>query len=283
MVVADSEGEQREGLAVASDEGAGGAVDDHRVQLGGECPEHEGLLGDGGRALHERQVNSIYATQRYDIELTANSGAPQFDSRAQSIAADTPGIARVEPILETSVEHGGSTYAAFGMTDNPLYRYDLRAGRWFAAGDETKTPVPVVLGPTPADRLHARVGQTVTLDTAAGPTRFDVIGIDTGQNNNSGNVYLPLSVLERLTGRSGTTNALWLTTQGTTHGTIDQATLAVQDRLAAAGYPADAQKRYVQQADNRAQNNTLLTVIEVMGLLVVAIALIGLLSTLTMV
>src|SRR5918996_2516758 len=130
VVVADSEGEQREGLAVASDEGAGGAVDDHRVQLGGECPEHEGLLGDGGRALHERQVNSIYATQRYDIELTANSGAPQFDSRAQSIAADTPGIARVEPILETSVEHGGSTYAAFGMTDNPLYRYDLRAGRW---------------------------------------------------------------------------------------------------------------------------------------------------------
>lgn len=227
-------------------------------------------------------LNGIYATQRYDIELTANSGAPQFDNRAQSIAAATAGVNGVQPVLESSVGYDGSTYAAFGMVDDPLYRYQLRAGRWFTAADDTATPAPVVLGPTPADKLNARVGQSVVLDTAAGPARFEVVGIDTGQNNNGGNVYLPLPVLQQLTGRDGTTNALWVTTSRKTHSAIDQATLAVQDHLASAGYPADAQKRYVQQSDNRAQNDTLLTVIQVMGVLVVGIALIGLLSTLTM-
>ena len=133
----------------------------------------------------------------------------------------------------------------------------LRAGRWFNAADDTASPPAVVLGPAAARTTHAHVGETITLDTAAGPTRFQVVGIDTGQLNNGGTAYFPLTVLQRLTGQTGTTNTLWLTTRDASHPAVDQVTAEVQDRLDTAGYQVDADKLYVEKADNRAANDAL--------------------------
>jgi MacB-like periplasmic core domain len=84
---------------------------------------------------------------------------------------------------------------------HPLYSYRLSTGRWFTAADTAggaRTAPPVVLGPAVARTTGARVGQILTLTTAAGPTRVRVIGIDTGEINAGQIVYFPSQVLERL-------------------------------------------------------------------------------------
>jgi putative ABC transport system permease protein len=140
----------------------------------------------------------------------------------------------------------------------------------------------VVLGPAVARTTGARVGQILTLTLAAGPTRVRVIGIDTGQTNSGATVYFPLPVLERLDGGPGTANSMWLTTGSTAHAAIDRATTAAANRLAAAGYPASTQEIYVTEAQITAAQTSILTIVQILGLVVVAIMLMGLVSALSM-
>jgi putative ABC transport system permease protein len=227
-------------------------------------------------------LNQVYGNFRYNLEVDAGSGSPPLDSRARAIAAATPGASRVEPVLENQVRYQADTYAAWGLGTDPLYHYRLSAGRWFTAADASAAVPAVVLGPAAARTTHASVGQALTLETAAGPTKVRVIGIDTGQLDNGSDVYFPLAALQRLTAMGDTTNAFWLTTTSVSHAAVDRVTIAVQDRLAAAGYPVSTTELYVQVSDNRAMNDTIIIVIQVLGLLVVAIALMGLVSALTM-
>ena len=53
-------------------------------------------------------------------------------------------------------------------------------------------------------------------------------------------------------------------------------------RLGDAGYPVGIQKSYVLTAQNASTNNSVIVVLEALGLIVVGIALIGLVSTLTL-
>jgi putative ABC transport system permease protein len=227
-------------------------------------------------------LNQVATTLHYTVEVDATSSSTPLDSHARSVAAATPGVTGVEPVLENQVQYHGQTYYAYGLGSRTLYQYRLGAGRWFAAAGASAATPPVVLGPAVARAAHASVGQTLTLDTAAGPTRVSVIGIDTGQVNDGDNVFFPLAALQRLTGMGDSSNALWLTTAGASHTAINRAAAAVATRLAAAGYPVSTQEAYVQVADSRAQNETLLRIIEVLGLLVLAITLMGLVSALTM-
>jgi putative ABC transport system permease protein len=227
-------------------------------------------------------ITQTTAEYRFSIEVDASSGAQGFNARAVAVAAATPGVSQVEQLAQSEVAYQGQDYQAFGFGARSFYAYRLSAGRWFTAADATAALPPVVLGPAAARATHARIGATLTLDTAAGPTAVRVIGIDTGQLDNGDLVYFPLTVLERLTGRPGIANTLWLRTASASHAAIDQVTTDVADRLAAGGYPVTTQEIYVEEADSAATDLTILTVIEVLGLLVVAISLMGLVGALTM-
>ncbi len=213
-------------------------------------------------------------------------GARPFGSQALAVAAATPGITAAEPVETSSVQYNGQTYVAWGLGAHPLYSYRLSAGHWFttadtAAGARTAIP-PVVLGPALARTARAGVGQVLTLSVAAGPTRVRVIGIDTVPTNNGDTVYFPLPVLERLDGGPGTANSIWLATASTAHAAIDRATTAAASRLAAAGYPVSTTEIYVTQAQITAADTAILTVVDFLGLVVVAIMLMGLVGALSM-
>ena len=174
---------------------------------------------------------------------------------------------------------------AWGLGTHPLYSYRLTAGHWFTTADtaaDARTAIPpVVLGPALARITGARVGQTLTLSVAAGPTRVRVIGIDTVPTNNGDTIYFPLPVLERLDGEPGTANSIWLATASTAHAAIDQVTAAAASRLAAAGYPVSTTEIYVTEAQITAADTSILTIVEILGLVVVAIMLMGLVSALS--
>ena len=89
-------------------------------------------------------------------------------------------------------------------------------------------------------------------------------------------------MLERLDGGPGTADSIWLATASTAHAAIDRATTAAANRLAAAGYPVSTTKIYVTEAQITAADAAILTIVEILGLVVVAIMLMGLVSALSM-
>jgi putative ABC transport system permease protein len=212
----------------------------------------------------------------------AGGGARPFSSQALAAAATTPGVTGAQPVETSSVQYNRQVYAAWGLGPHSLYSYRLSAGRWFTTADAAAGTPPVVLGPVVAAASGARAGQILTLVMAAGPVRARVIGIDTGQNNSGGIVYFPLATLERLDGTPGAANSLWVSTGSAPHATIDRAATAVASRLAAAGYPVTTTKIYVLEAQYTASENSILAIVEILGLVVVAIMLMGLASALSM-
>jgi putative ABC transport system permease protein len=214
-------------------------------------------------------------------EAAGRTGQP-FGRRALAIAAATPGVSGAQPVETSSVQYAGQAYVAWGLGPHPLYSYQLSAGRWFTTADAGAGTPPVVLGPVVARAVGARVGQILTLNMAAGPVRVRVIGIDAGQNNSGQTVYFPLPTLERLDGSPGAADSLWVSTASSAHAAIDRAASAVASRLAAAGYPVTISKIYVIEAQITASEASILAIVEILGLVVVAIMLMGLASTLSM-
>ena len=212
-------------------------------------------------------------------------GARPFTSQALDVAASTPGVTGAEPVETSSVQCDGQDYVAWGLGTRPFYAYQLTAGRWFTTADTAADPrtgiSPVVLGPAVARITGARVGQNLTLTTAAGPVRVRVIGIDTGQLNSGDTIYFPLPVLERLDGEPGTANSIWLATVSSAHAAIDQVTTTVANRLAEAGYPVSTTEVYVTEAEVTAADTSILAIVQILGLAVVAITLMGLVSGLS--
>ncbi len=227
-------------------------------------------------------IDQTFANLRFSIGVGLTSGSPPFTSQAVTIAASTPGITGAQPVETSAVKFHGQVYPAWGMSSQPLYTYRLSAGHWFTAADAHTAIPAVVLGPAVARAAHASVGQALTLDTAAGTTHVNVIGIDTGANNDGGTVYFSLPALKRLDGTAGAANSLWLTTTSSDHAAIDQAAAAVANRLTATGLRVSTVNIYVLQADFTATTTAVLTIVQVLGLLVVAITLMGLVSALSM-
>jgi putative ABC transport system permease protein len=227
-------------------------------------------------------TTAVHDAQQFQIEVDAGNGAPPFDARAVRVAAATPGVTQVEPVIENEVGLQGQQYSAYGFGPSTFYRYRLSSGRWFTSADTATSAPVVVLGPAVARAVGARVGQRLVVLTPTGPVRVTVVGIDSVILNTGTSVFFPLTQFQRLTNSAGVVNALFLTTRSTSHQFVDQVSAAVQTRLGQAGYPAAIQKSYVETAQNASGNNSIVTLIEALGLLVVGIALLGLIGTLTL-
>jgi len=240
-------------------------------------------LGQSVTAAISQTVGKLHFS--FSAGEAPGKGARPFTSQALGVATSTPGVTGAELIETSSVQYNGQTYQAWGLGTHPLYSYRLRTGRWFTAADTAggaRTAPPVVLGPAVARTTGARVGQILTLTMAAGPTRVRVIGIDTGEINAGQIVYFPSQVLERLDGTPGAGNSIWFTTASSDHAVIDRATTAAANQLDAAGYPVSTTEIYVAQAQLTAAETSILTIVQILGLVVVAITLIGLVSALGM-
>ena len=237
-------------------------------------------LGQSTTSYIAQAIGKLHVS--IDVGEAAGGTAHPFGRQALATVTATPGVSGAQPVETSAVQYNGQAYMAWGLGPRPLYSYRLSAGRWFTAADAAAGTSPVVLGPVVAEASGARVGQDLTLGMAAGPVRARVIGIDTGQNNSGNIVYFPLPTLERLDGTPGTANSLWVSTASTAHAAIDQAATAVASRLAAVGYPVTITKIYALEAQDTAAENSVLAIVEVLGLVVVAIMLMGLASALTM-
>ncbi|MGD9703265.1 MAG: FtsX-like permease family protein [Acidimicrobiia bacterium] len=240
-------------------------------------------LGFLNMAISFRQaLEKDYSLIAWDASMYAPPGAPRLDAEAREIAAATPGVERVEPVLLNTIEHAGETYHAFGMTDTALYHPDLRDGRWYDA-EEARQGMPVaVVGPNVARENSLEPGDTVTVTTTGGEMDLRIVGIDGSQQDGGRAFYVPLRWLQQATGWSDATNMLWLSMTHADDRGIDRSTNAVEDALTTAGYRVAPEELHALKAENKAANDAILNMITLVGGVVVAIGMVGLVNSITM-
>jgi ABC-type antimicrobial peptide transport system permease subunit len=162
-----------------------------------------------------------------------------------------------------------------------MFRNEVRHGRWFSRADDAAAARVVVVGGALARVHHLRIGADVQLLTAAGPQHLQVIGIDDALNNNGRIAYVPLTTVRSILGNPNATNGYWIQSSDHTNEAVDRLSSAIEDRLAATGYAPTMQIFHVKRAENVASNQSIVTTLTVLGLMIVAISLIGLVNAIT--
>ncbi len=229
-----------------------------------------------------RALDHDYAVIPWDASAYAPPGTPQLDAAAREVVAGTAGVERVEPVLLNTIGYEGETYTVYGLTSTALYTPRLRTGRWFDAGEAQAGTAVAVIGPNLAREQGLHPGDTITVTTAGGADAVQIVGVDDSQQDSGRALFVPLSWLQRATGWGDASNVLWMSLTATDNGGIDRTTNAVEDALTAAGYRVAPQKLYALKAENEAANDAILNMIVVVGGVVVAIGMVGLVNAITM-
>ncbi len=125
------------------------------------------------------------------------------------------------------------------------------------------------------------VGDRVQLATGTGPASFRVIGVASNIQENGKVAFIPLATARELLGSPDGVNFMWVTTTSDDHDVIDRATTRIEDDLTARGYEVGPEITYVGERENVEQNKVLTTSIAVLGFLVVAISMVGLVNSIT--
>jgi ABC-type lipoprotein release transport system permease subunit len=227
-----------------------------------------------------KTTNAIWNQSRWDIELNTVVGT-QFDARAARLIRQTPGVARAQPTLTNLLKFKGKDAFLDGFPQQPMFQTPITEGRMFTRADSASHARVAVIANNLARATGTHVGETVTLQTAAGLASFRVIGKTSSQWYNGVNFYVPLQTMQEILHRD-TVNGYLIATTSADHGAIDRTTTRLEDRLTAAGYGVGTQVKYSAQRANVSQNKVLTTAIGVLGLLIVAISMVGLVNAVTM-
>ncbi len=218
----------------------------------------------------------------YDITLAAQPGSRGYDPATVNAVRGQPGVAGVQAADMSQMTYHGQTLYAFGVPA-PSYIYDpLTSGRWLTARDERTGARVIVAGEAAARLWHLHPASRVTLTTAGGPVTYTVIGVAGSDADNGFNIYTTLPVLQAAAGQPGVANTLLIRAANHSHPAIDALAARLEDTLARAGYPSRSQLMYAGRANNKAQNQTMVVIVQGLGLLIVAISMLGLLNAITM-
>ncbi|HSC91843.1 MAG TPA: FtsX-like permease family protein [Gaiellaceae bacterium] len=225
-------------------------------------------------------TNEVWDEMTYDLTLDTVVGK-QFDAGAERLIRDTPGVARAQPMLANGLKFEGDDAFAMGLADRQMFAPKLIDGRWYTPAESASNARVAVIAENIARVTGTEVGDEVTLETAAGPASFRIVGETSNQWNNGLNFYVPLSTLQEVLG-TDTVNGYFVGTTSGDHDAIDRTTTRLENRLAGAGYAVDTQVKWSGQEANVRSNRQISSAIALLGLLVVAISMVGLINAITM-
>ncbi|MGE5273330.1 MAG: FtsX-like permease family protein [Verrucomicrobiota bacterium] len=227
-----------------------------------------------------KTTNDVWNQARWDIELDTAVGT-QLDARADRLIRMTPGVARAQPTLTNLIKFDGKDAFLNGYPGRPLFDTPVTHGRWFTPQESAANARVAVIASNLARATGTHVGDEVKLQTAAGPKSFRVVGVTSTQWNNGTAFYVPLQTMQTALGID-TVNSYLIQAASSDHGAIDRTTTRLEDRLGAGGYGIGTQVKYSGQRANVSQNKAISTAIGVLGLLIVAISMVGLVNAITM-
>ncbi len=235
-------------------------------------------------ALGTSVTNLTRAAWRdHGFQIWAGTSMKQpFDRPAAALIRSTPGVAAAQPAITNDVSLRGKDAFLWALPARTYFGYNVSAGRWYTAAEERARARVAVVERTIANSTGTRVGSTIRLETATGAARFRVVGIIDNVQENGDVVFAPLRTAQDVLGAGEAVNAYWIRTTSGDHAFIDRTTTRVEDALAQHGYEVGTEITYVGERDNVAANRVLTGTITVLGFLIVAISMIGLVSAITM-
>jgi putative ABC transport system permease protein len=206
-------------------------------------------------------------------------GGHMLDARAAALIRATPGVAAVEPHFATDVTLDGKGAKIWAVQQATMFHYRIAAGRWYTPAEEQARARVAVIEQDIAQATGTRLGDTITVQTSAGPASFRVIGISPQQQENGTALFVPLTTMNAIvTGMP----AYWVRTTSHDEAFIDSTTTRIEDMLTTHGYDVDSEIVYVRLANEIASYRTVTTTLAVLGLLIVALGMAGLANALTM-
>jgi putative ABC transport system permease protein len=224
--------------------------------------------------------NRTLENESGDIRLVWGQGGRALDPAAAELAAAIPGVAEVQPIIYGTVELGGDTRSAWGLPAEPIYEPDLVDGRWFSHDDIAAVAPVAVIGEPMAEIIGAETGDRIEIETRSGVKTVEVIGVDRTLVADGQYVWLPLSTAADFH-QAALDYALWVDATDDDPGFVDAVAADLGAGLSAAGYRPRTFLHHEELATARAEDRVVVTAIMVLGLPIVAIAMIGLVSAMT--
>jgi len=241
------------------------------------------LLGLASLALAVSQVtDQSWNVLAYDITLSAQQGGNLFGPSLVNDVRSQPGISGVEAADWSQMTYHGQTLYALGVHAHTFVHEPLTAGSWFTTQDEHRSAEVAVVGSAIARRWHLQPGARVTLNTAGGARTFRVVGVGGSQADNGYNVYTTLGALQAVTGHPGEVNSLLIRSANPSHPAINALAVRLESTLANTGHVSRSQIMYAGRASDKASSHTTLLIVEGIGLLIVAISMLGLVNAITM-
>ena len=215
-----------------------------------------------------------------DIRIWSSGSGPVLDDSAAQIIRATDGVARVQPLAAADLVAGSTDTYTWGFPADPIYPYELSAGRWFTESENEAAARVAVVGPALARLNELEVGDRLRIETLGGASTVDVIGIDGTMVGDGLVVFLPIATLMDMKGQTHPTQ-FWVETESSDHDRIDSTALAIRTELARERYGFDYELRYIDIEAERASDRTVIAVIMFLGVPVVAIGMIGLINTMS--
>jgi putative ABC transport system permease protein len=224
-------------------------------------------------------TRNYYDDTHLDVWAGTFASRP-FTDDARRALRSTPGVEDIQPLLMNGAKVDGKDAGLWGMVEKPWMRLRITDGRWYTAAEAARATDVAVVGSGLAAATGATVGDTITAQTAAGPARLRIVGVlwEPGQ---PGQLYMPLATLQRVLEAPGHVNTYWIRSESADHAFIDRLTTKLEDTLGAHGTPITTMAWYDQKADNVAQNANITRSITVLGLVIVAISMVGLVNAIT--
>jgi putative ABC transport system permease protein len=217
----------------------------------------------------------------FDV-FTGTVATRPFNPEATRVLATTPGVRRIQPLLSTSAKAAGKDIVVWGTADRPLMRMRVTSGRWYTPAEGRGHERVAVLGRQLAGHLGVGPGDTAQLQTPAGPARVRVIGVSSSQTNEGLAAYLPLASLQTVLHSPGEVNNYWVVASSKDHAFVDRLTTRLEDTLGAHGAQITTTETHIARRDQVKANATLTQSITVLGLVIVAISMVGLVNAITM-
>ncbi len=217
-----------------------------------------------------------------DVKVTSIGSRP-LDARAVRLMRATPGVAAAEPMFASDSSLAGKDAVIWSVRQQTMFRYRVSHGRWFTGAEERGRARVAVIEESIARATGTHPGDVVSLETAAGPSQFRIVGIASNQQEFGTAIFVPLTTMRTILGASpAATSDYWVRTTSHDHALIDRTTTRLEDTLTAHGYDVGTEVVYVREADEVATFRTFTTAIAVLGFLIIGISMAGLANAITM-
>jgi putative ABC transport system permease protein len=168
----------------------------------------------------------------------------------------------------------------WGLPAEPIYDYTLSSGRWFTDAEVAEAAPIAVLGAPLAAMTRAEVGDRIDIGTAGGVVTVEVIGIDETLVQDGKVIWVPLDAAMAYESQTDPT-MYWVETTSSEPEFVDEVAADIRSSLATEGIQVEVDIQHENLAAARAEDRIVVGVIQMLGLPIVLIGMIGLLGTMS--